>query len=359
MNTLEKARILGKAGHYDSCGPKMCEVTVKQGLGGIYYAKAEHKTCRIFKTLMENSCSFDCKYCENSTHCKKRKADYEPEELASLFDYLRKNLAVEGLFLSSAVSKEPDIITEKMLDAVRILRFKYKFHGYVHFKILPGTSYDLVKQASEISNRLSVNIESPNKSSLSEISTCKDYKNDLLKRQAWISRMNLGSGQTTQIILNKISTDKDVLKMADWEYKKLELRRVYFSAFTPVKGTPLENQKPEKKKRETHLYNADFLMRDYNYSVKEFYDVMEDGMLPNKDPKMAIAMHKFDKPIDINEASYDELIRIPGIGPKTAKRILKEKKITKYEQLHKFGAWINKAKPFIKVDGHAQKMLVT
>ena len=106
MNTLEKAKILGKAGHYDSCGPKSCEVNVNQGLGGIYYAKAEHKTCRIFKTLMENSCSFDCKYCENSTHCKKRKASYQPEELASLFNNLRKNLAVEGLFLSSAVSKD-------------------------------------------------------------------------------------------------------------------------------------------------------------------------------------------------------------------------------------------------------------
>ncbi|MDD5086759.1 MAG: helix-hairpin-helix domain-containing protein [Candidatus Nanoarchaeia archaeon] len=358
MNTLEKAKILGNASNYDSCGPKMCEVNVKQGLGGIYYAKAEHKTCRIFKTLMENSCSFDCKYCENSTHCKKRKASYEPEELASLFNYLRKNLAVEGLFLSSAVSKDSDKVTEKMIETVKILRFKYKFNGYVHFKILPGTSYELVKQASEISNRLSVNIESPNKNALSELSSCKDYKNDILKRQAWISRMNLSSGQTTQMILNKISTDKDVLKMSNWEYKKLGLRRVYFSAFSPVKGTPLENEKPEKKKRESYLYNVDFLMRDYNYKIKEFYEIMDDGMLPNKDPKMAIAIQNFEKPVDINEASYEELIRIPGIGPKTAKRILKEKKITKYEQLNKLGAWISRAKPFIKVDGHTQKMLV-
>ncbi|MBU0471801.1 MAG: helix-hairpin-helix domain-containing protein [Nanoarchaeota archaeon] len=358
MNTFEKARILGEAGGYDSCGPKMCEVNVREGLGGIYYAKAEHKTYRIFKTLMENNCSFDCKYCANAAGCKKNKAAYEPEELAKLFMHLNKNLAVDGLFLSSAVSGNPDRATEKMLESVRLVRHKYGFKGYVHFKVLPGTSYELVKQASEMSNRMSVNIETPNKTIMSELSSCKDYKIDILKRQAWILKMNLRSGQTTQMILNCLSTDKDVLKMMKWEYEQIKIKRMYFSAFRPVKGTLLENEKAEPEIRQNRLYNVDFLIRDYHFNFKDFNQVMNEGMLPREDPKLALAKATFDKPIDINEASYEELIRIPGIGPTTAKKIIQGNKIKKYEDLHKLGGWINRAKPFIEIEGKRQKMLM-
>ncbi|MBD3248988.1 radical SAM protein [Candidatus Woesearchaeota archaeon] len=360
MDVLEKAKILSNEGSYDSCGPKMCEVKVNSGLGGIYHAKAEHKTCRIFKTLMDNSCKFDCKYCQNSSSCKNssRKAAYEPEELAKIFMHLNKNLAVEGLFLSSGVSGNPDKTTEKMLEAVKILRYREKFKGYLHFKILPGTSYELIKQASELSTRMSINIETPNKSAMSELSTCKDYKIDILRRQSWISRFNLRSGQVTQLILNKNSTDSDILKMMDWEYKSLNLKRIYFSSFMPVRGTPLEKEKPESLNRQNHLYNIDFLRRGYGFELKEFKEVMKDGMLPDEDPKLALAKTNFQGAIDINEADYEELIRIPGIGPKTAGMILKSKReIKKYEQLKQFGASIHRAKPFIEVDGKRQKMI--
>ena len=123
MNTLQKAKILGEAGMYDSCGPKACEVKVNSGLGGIYHAKAEHKTCRLFKTLMDNTCKMDCKYCGNASGCKTKKASYEPGELAGLFNHLQKKLDVEGLFLSSGVAGDPDKVTEKMIEAVKILRF--------------------------------------------------------------------------------------------------------------------------------------------------------------------------------------------------------------------------------------------
>jgi predicted DNA-binding helix-hairpin-helix protein len=359
MDVLEKAKVLSKAGEYDSCGPKMCQININSGLGGIYNAKAEHKTCRIFKTLMDNNCSFDCKYCSNSNHCtKKKKASYEPEELSSLFNHLHKKLSVNGLFISSAVSGNPDKVTEKMISAVSIVRKKYRFKGYVHFKVLPGTSYDMIKRASELSNRMSINIESPNKSVLKEFSDCKDYKNDLLKRQRWISRLNLGSGQATQIIVNDLSTDKEILKTIDKQYNEIKLKRVYYSAFHPLKGTPLEKEKPCSPKREEHLYNIDFLLRDYKYKIKEFDIILKDEMLPKEDPKLALAKATFDSPIDINEAKYDVLIRIPGIGPKTASRIIaKKQKISSYSQLSKYGGWIKRAKPFIKVNGKTQKML--
>ena len=359
MNTLEKAKVLTHSGSYDSCGPRSCEVTVNSGLGGIYYAKAEHKTCRLFKTLMDNSCSFDCKYCANSTSsCDKKKASYEPSELASLFIHLISKMKVDGLFLSSAINGNPDKVTEKMLEAIKLLRFKHKFRGYVHFKVLPGTSYELIKQASELSTRMSVNLEAPNKSVMSELSSCKDYKIDILRRQAWISKFDLKGGQTTQMIINRFSTDFDVLKMSNWEYDNLNMRRVYYSAFKPIKGTPLEKEKPEPLLREARLYNVDFLMKDYSYKLNEFKDIMDDGMLPRQDPKWALAKATFDSALDINQASYTELIRIPGIGPKTATKIInKKERIKKYEQLHNLGVILRRAKPFIEVDGKRQKML--
>lgn len=361
MNTFEKAKILGDAGRYDSCGPKACEVNIREGLGGIYHAKAENKNCRLFKTLMDNTCKFDCQYCSNSgkSTCKKKKAAYEPKELASLFDKLHKNIAVEGLFLSSGVAGDPDKVTEKMIEAVKIIRFQYKFNGYIHFKVLPGTSYEMIKQASKISTRMSINIEAPNKTAMHELSSCKDYKIDILRRQAWISKLSLRGGQTTQVIINKLSTDKDVLKMTDWEYSALKLRRVYYSAFKPVQGTPLENEKAEPLTRQNHLYNADFLMREYHFKTKELFSIMDSGMLPHEDPKLALAKANFAGAIDINQASYEELIRIPGIGPKTAIKIKAQKtKIKKYEDLHMLGGWVKRAKPFIEIDGKRQTSLI-
>jgi len=356
MEILEKAKILGNAGKYDSCGPRACEVNINNSLGGIYHAKAEHETCRIFKTLMDNNCSFDCKYCANANKCTKKKAKYQPQELAGLFQYLHKNLQVNGLFLSSAVAGNPDTITEEMIDAIKLIRYKQNFRGYIHFKVLPGTSKHLVKEASELSNRMSINIEAPTKEIMSGFSNCKDYKNDLLKRQRWLTELN--QNQTTQVIINQDSTDKDVLKLMDYEYKEMELKRIYFSAFRPVKGTDFENKSPGSIHRQNRLYNVDFLLRGYNFQTKEFKEILDDDMLPRQDPKIALAMQNIDSPVDINEADYNQLIRIPGIGPKTAARIIHQKeKITSYSQLNKLGGWIERAKPFINVNGHRQKML--
>jgi len=358
MNVLERAKVLADAGRYDSCGPKGCEVKVLAGLGGIYHAKAEHKTCRLFKTLMDNNCSFDCKYCQNASGCDNKKASYTPEELATLFNYLHKHFKVDGLFLSSSVAGDPDEVTERMIEAVRIIRQKYGFNGYVHFKVLPGASYELIKRAAELATRMSINIEAPNETILEELSSCKDYKTDILRRQEWISELNLSGGQTTQVIVNDMATDEEILRMLDREYKKFDLRRVYFSGFKPIKGTPLENEKPCPLHRQNLLYKVDFLMRVYGYGIEEFKLIMEGGMLPYEDPKLALAKATFDSPIDINEASYEELVRIPGIGPKAARKIVESKgKITSYRELKGLGVWVKRAKPFIEVNGKKQTML--
>lgn len=357
MNILEKAKILTEAGSYDSCGPKQCEVNLKEGLGGIYYAKAENKNCKIFKTLMSNTCAYDCKYCGNT--CSKKKVMYEPRELATLFNHVHKNMKVDGLFLTSGVHKDADFMTEKMIESVKILRNEFHYTGYVHFKVLPGASYDLIKQASEISNRMSINIEAPNSSVMSELSSCKNYKTDILRRQAWVSRLNLRSGQTTQMIVNRHSKDKDVLRMMEWEYKNIQLKRMYFSAFRPVEGTKMQNEKAEPMSRQNHLYNVDFLIRCYGYEYKEFVNVMDDGMLPNEDPKVAIARQIFDKPVDINKSSYEELLRVPGIGPVTASRIFEKKgSIRSFADLDNLGVTLERAKPFVSIDGRRQCSLM-
>lgn len=354
---MQKARLLGDAGHFDSCGPKQCEIKVKNSLSGLYHAESENKNCIMLKTLMSSSCTYDCKYCPNSTRSKEKSpVEYTPDELARLFNHTREKLNTNGLFLSSGVTNNPDVAMEKMIDAVKIVR--KTFNGYVHMKILPGASLDKVKQAAELSDRLSINIETPNSSTLKEMSDCKDFKKDILKRQAWISHMKIS--QSTQMIVNEYSTDMDVLKMTNWQYDTLNVSRVYYSAFQPVKNTAMENMKPESLNRQNRLYNADFLMHKYGFQKTELFSIMDDGMLPRGDPKLAIAIANNDKPIDVNEATYAELLRVPGIGPATAQMILakrKSEKITRYAQLDFMGSLLEKSKPFLDVGGRRQALL--
>ncbi|MBN2052715.1 helix-hairpin-helix domain-containing protein [Candidatus Woesearchaeota archaeon] len=374
MNTLEKARVLGEAGKYDVCGGEICKPPTftpgLQNLPGIIKAKSENgHFCSLLKTLYTNSCKYDCKYCANraggsgSGSCQKKIAQYQPEELANLFMTLVQKRIVTGLFLSSGVAGNPDKTTQGMLDTVRIIRQRYNFKGYIHFKVLPGTSYELVKQASELASRMSINVEAPSKARLSELSSVKEMNTDIIKRQSWIKKMNLRSGQTTQMIVGaNDETDLEVLKMAKWEYENMNLRRIYYSAFSPVKNTPLENNKAEAKSRSNRLYNTDWLFRIYKYDFKLIREILIDGMLPSKDPKIAIAEKTITEPVDINEAGYEELIRVPGIGHVTAQNIIQmrsEKKEHKLDSknLASCGVIIRRAAAFIKINNGTQKRL--
>ena len=330
---------------------------VRKGLGGVYTAKAEHKDCRLFKTLMDNRCSHDCRYCGNSSSCtrKREHASYEPRELADVFSYMRRELDVHGMFLSSAVCGDPDVVTERMLEAVRIIRHEQGFAGYVHFKVLPGTSRELISQAAELSDRMSINIEAPNGSVMGEMSGTKEYGTDIVRRQRWVSAHRLPSGQTTQMIVSGMATDREILRSASWEYAEMGLRRVYFSAFRPLQGTPMGTERGESALRQNRLYNADFLMRDYGYSLKELFCAMDGGMLSGGDPKVEIAKATMDGPLDIEGASYEQLIRIPGIGPATARDILAKKgRIRTWRELGTLGGWTKRARPFLKVGGKWQ-----
>lgn len=358
MDVIQKARILSEAGNYDSCGPKSCAVKLENGLGGIYNAKSEHKDCRMFKTLISNSCSYDCAYCGNRAGCIKKPVKYEQDELIKLALHLRKTRAINGLFLSSGVGKNPDDSGREIIDTIKKLRTKFYFNGYIHLKILPGMSKDLIKEASLYADRLSINIETPTKSELNEYSTNKDFHNDLIKRQRWIKEVNPYAGQSTQMIISNTTTDKDVINMSEFQYTDIEAKRVYYSAFSPVKGTPLEGEKATDVFREKNLYRVDALQRIYGFKAKEFKTILDSEMLPREDPKLALAKNNFSGAVDVNESNYEELIRVPGIGTISAKRILESKQINSYLQLQRMGVRISIAKAFLNLNGKRQTRLL-
>jgi predicted DNA-binding helix-hairpin-helix protein len=367
MNTLDKVRHLGAAGKWDICAGSASPRAVRGGdrvgdvaSSGICHSFTEGGRCvSLFKTLMTNDCSFDCKYCPNSVHCDNTVAEYEPAELARVFMHLYSGNYVEGLFLSSSVRRDPDSTTESMLEAVRLLRAGHGFQGYVHFKIMPGTSLDLIKQAAEYADRLSINLEAPNGPRLAELSGVKDYGVDILRRQKWIGEQRLPSGQTTQLVVGGAGeSDEEILEAAEWEYERMGLRRVYYSAFTPVERTPFESRDGTPYGREHRLYSADFMMRKYGIPFREFRDILVGGNLPEGDPKVHLARLRLDGPVDVNSAAYEELVRVPGIGPQSAGRILDMRerglKVESRSQLNIIGVVLKRADAFIRVNGRRQ-----
>jgi len=388
LDSYRKLEILGTAAKYDICQSSYSRRGKRRGqIGSVTPSGLCHsilpdgRTVCLLKVLYSNKCVHDCRYCMNSTSIKgeKRilKTEFKSDELARLFLNFYIRNYVEGLFLSSAVCCDLERTMEGMIETARILRDKYKYNGYIHLKILPGTPYSMIKEAALLADRISLNLEAPNKSRFSELSSTKDYKIDMLRRLAWIKgfknrsryenepRKYIPAGFTTQYVIGAArESDKEIIKMTNWCYEKLNLNRNYYSAFSPIDGSPFENLEPTPRLREHRLYQCDWLLRIYKYKIDELY-FDENGNLPlNKDPKIysAIMYNSELFPLEINEASYEELLKVPGIGPIAAKRIMRyikdsRKKITKYKELKDMGVVLKRAKPFIKVNGKVQSTL--
>lgn len=380
MGALErKIEILGDASKFDVCASMASPRTVssENRIGnpdkiGICHAFAPDGRCiSLFKVLMTNHCIYDCKYCVNNSNNAKNKVMFEPVELARAFMGLYIRNYVEGLFLSSGVWRSATDTAEKMIEALDLIRNKYHFRGYIHVKILPGTSKSHIKQIMKIADRVSLNVELPSSCRLSEVSSMKNFNTDIIRCQKfiyhYIKEGLLPAGQTTQFIVGTTGeSDHEIVERLHWEYQNLDLRRGYFSAFTPIKGTPLESKKiPEiyHRKRENFLYRVDWLYRRYNYEIKNIYSIMDEkGMIPlNIDPKVSLALKDDIFPIDVNEASFDELLRVPGIGEVSSKRIINlrrvNKKIENYKDLQRLGVVLKRAKSFITVNGQRQTSL--
>ncbi len=370
----KKLAVLGEGTRHDVCASTFSPRS--RPLPGICHAFTQDGRCvSLFKTLYTNVCSHQCGYCSNSAGCMNRGQafSYTPEELARITLSLYRGNYVEGLFLSSGVGRDEERITEKMIETIRQLRQEHCFSGYIHLKILPGSSRSHIQEAMMLADRVSINLEAASASHLSEICSTKSYESDILQRQRYIQRLMtelrsedgraiLPAGQTTQMVVGAGGeSDEEIFQRMIFEYNEINVKRTYYSAFSPQQGTLLEARPAEALWRERRLYQMDWLYRVYGFRPSEIrYAFDESGFLPNSDPKMAIAREFLDLPLDPNRASYQQLLRVPGIGPKSARRIIARRKsqaILSRRELAILGVRIRKAAPFLKINGWTEATL--
>lgn len=368
MSTLKKMQILSDSAQYDLCDYVNHNKSSQVNLPGIYHAIG-HNGCEIplFKTLMTNKCKNDCKYCINQSKRNFTRLELSPDELAKAFLHYYNNNYVNGLFLSSGISDNVDETMEKTIETARILRKDFGYQDYIHLKIVPGASKDAIKRAMTLADRVSINIEAATKDGLNEITTTKDYNKDILKRLDWISNIGkrnpelVKAGTTTQLIIGANNeSDKEVLTRMEDLYKRTNLKNSYFSAFNPVKGTDFEKRESCTKDRTNKLYQADALLNDYNYKIKELVFNNDEQLSLNEDPKILAAKEMDIFPVEINSAPYTDLIRVPGIGPKSARKIISIRRkmpFNKISDLKKLGIITKRSEPYIKISGNYQSAL--
>ncbi len=306
----------------------------------IYESAARGKCVPLLKTLLTSHCKNECAYCTFRAGRQCPRTMWEPKKLAELTMQLWRERKIAGLFLSSSVSKDPDYVTEIQLEVLRVLR-NNGYSGYIHLRIMPGVSLHYIREAVELADRVGVNLEAPNKDAFSEL--CPDkgaFKEAVIKRLTWITnevqrakqitpKPKFGfakAGVDTQMIVGATDdNDWQFLQVTEWLYKKQGLKRVYYSGFEPIVQTPLEKRRACSPWREYRLYQCSFLIRDYEFKTDHLAQIVNDeGFLFNTDPKLAFAKANPDIfPIDLNAVSYREIVRIPNIGPVTAKRIMR------------------------------------
>lgn len=364
LNSASKLELLGQSARYDVCGyPSIFRVPKLRSIRFhfIYPAAGEGGRCvRLFKVLQTNACQGNCFYCANRKDRSFSRISFRPDELARLFMEYYKGGLVDGLFLSSAIHRSAELSQEEVLKTLKLIRHKYGYRGYVHCKVLPGVSLELVKEAGKMSDRLSINLEATGEGHLARLSSTKDFTHQLLKGLDHIAGVNeatpLTAGITTQLVVGADQeSDKDILGFADKLYQDYKLWRVYYSGFIPLRDTPLEDQPPCSPWREARLYQADFLIRKYRFEAAELPFDGEGNLPRNRDPKLAWAeVHPERFPVEVNYASFWELIKVPGIGRISAERIMEARKVSKVKDLNllkKLGAVVKRAQNYITLDG--------
>lgn len=388
MDLLEKLEILTDAAKYDvACTSSGVDRPGQKGkLGnavkaGICHSFAADGRCiSLLKVLMSNDCAYDCTYCVNRHSIDGPRVTFTPEELVSLtIQFYRRNY-IEGLFLSSAVVKNPDHTCELMLKALKLLREKEHFWGYVHVKAIPGASPHLTEQLGFYADRMSVNIELPSQKSLNLLAPQKS-KEKILKPMAQIRdgiKVNstemvkyksapkfVPAGQSTQMIIGATpETDRQILTLTESLYQKYSLKRVFFSAYMPVVSDSKLPAKttPPPLLREHRLYQADWLLRYYGFTAGEILDDEHPDFNPMLDPKCNWAINHMEQfPVEINRAPYEMLLRVPGIGVKSAMRIRSARRYATldFDALKKLGVVLKRARFFIMCNGKSASPLPT
>ncbi|MBI3621425.1 MAG: putative DNA modification/repair radical SAM protein [Nitrospirae bacterium] len=333
--------------------------------GGIHISRVGGgRTVKLLKVLQTNVCEFDCFYCEHRASRDVPRTYVSPDELAKTFMQLHRARLVEGLFLSSGITKKVDTMQERIVQTAELLRHRYYFKGYIHLKVMPGSSPAAVERTVQLADRVSLNLEAPTPRHLARLSSRKEFLDGILTRMVWINRITQAqpglarAGQITQFVVGAAGeSDRDLLQTTDRLYREIKLRRAYFSAFSPIPGTPLDGVPPAPLLRQHRLYQADWLLRFYGFSVDELaFD--EQSHLPlAADPKLAWALrHPEFFPLELSTAPPEMLLRVPGIGPLSAKRVVEARRttaLTELAQLTRLGVVAKRAAPFLLIGGRA------
>ena len=370
MRKRDKAQVLAASAQFDLCCSNRCVAGHRRGVGRvrgpagqwIYPATMPNgETVLLFKVLMSNDCRNDCAYCTARCSSGHQRATFAPEELTRLFLELRRRGLAQGMFLSSGVWRGPNESMDRMLAVAELLRGKHQFQGFLHLKVLPGASLDRVERASQLADRISINLEAPHSEALSQLCPDKDFGLDLVRRMQWISALvgradTRAKGHTTQFVVGAADeTDRDILTTASHLYDKFRLTRAYFSAFQPVAASPLEGRVPTPPVREHRLYQCDFLFRRYGFSFDELVFDEEGGLPLGTDPKrMWAEAHPETFPVEVNTAPKSLLLRVPGLGPRSAARIVRGRRKEKFRSLAALratGCVVKQAAAFVTIGG--------
>ena len=387
MDTMEKLTILADAAKYDAaCTSSGLDRQAKRGrmgsttmAGCCHTFSADGRCVTLLKVLLTNVCAYDCQYCVNRRSNDLPRAMFEPRELADLtIQFYRRNY-IEGLFLSSAVVVSPDDTTERMIEVLRILREEYHFWGYIHAKAIPGADPRLNWRLGTLADRMSVNIELPSERSLALLCPDKKKENILLPMKQirdgiHTSKQEVAkyrhaprfapAGQSTQMIIGATpETDKHILTLTQALYDRYKLKRVFYSAYIPVSDSSLlpapQGFQPPLL-REHRLYQADWLLRYYGFRAEEILDDDQPDFDPRVDPKCSWALRHLDQfPVEAGTADYEMLLRVPGIGVKSARRILTARRAgtLSFDTLKKVGVVLKRAQYFLTCGGRLREGL--
>ncbi len=376
MDILEKLKVLTSAAKYDvactSSGVNRKNTTNSLGnaaVSGICHSfSADGRCISLLKILFTNVCIYDCTYCVNRSSNSIPRASFTPEEIADLtMNFYRRNY-IEGLFLSSGIIQSPNYTTELLLKALILLREQYHFNGYIHVKAIPGADNSLLQKLGALADRMSVNIELPSQKSLELLAPDKSkhaifapmgyIANGIHERQNALVKYRktpkfVPAGQSTQMIVGATpETDRQILTLSESLYHNYALKRVFYSAYMPVSTSPLLPSLETKPPllREHRLYQADWLLRFYGFQAEELLDESAPNFSPVLDPKCHWALkHPEFFPLDVNKATLQQLLRVPGIGPTSARRILAARINGQldFSILKKIGVVMKRAKYFL------------
>ena len=381
MELMDKLEILADAAKYDAaCTSSGLDRAGRPGtigsttLAGCCHSfSADGRCISLLKVLMTNVCAYDCQYCVNRRSNDLPRAAFTPRELCELtMGFYRRNY-IEGLFLSSAVLVSPDYTTERMIEALRLLREEYRFGGYIHAKAIPGADPRLTYRLGLLADRMSVNIELPSAGSLALLAPDKKKENILTPMGQIRDGISLASrerklcrhaprfapaGQSTQMIVGATpESDRQILTLTQRLYDKYHLKRVFYSAYMPVSNSPLlpapQNFQPPLL-REHRLYQADWLLRFYHFRAEELLDEEAPNLDPRLDPKCTWALRHLEFfPVEVNRADYEALLRVPGVGVRSARRILAARRVgpLTFEGLKRLGVVLKRAQYFLTCSG--------